>query len=152
MDRVTVTITFEDKKITMEGPEDFVRSELDRFTGRSGKTANFVNGENVESEKALIQAKRPKTHHEIIAVLAFYFLQQDRTEFTSEEIRRAYIRAGIKPPKVIGQALRDASRHHDLVEHGATRGTFKLSHHGERVVRFELPREKEKEQGHQNGY
>lgn len=140
MERVTVTITFDDKKITMEGPEDFVRGELDRITGASTKTGSPSNGESTETEKALIQAKKPKRHHDIIAVLAFHFLQQGKPEFTPEEIRKAYIRAGVKPPKVIDQALRDADRHHDLVEAGATRGTFRLSHHGERVVRFELPR------------
>jgi hypothetical protein len=140
MERVTVTIAFDDKKITMEGPEDFVRGELDRLTGATAKTKGFSDGESIETEKALIQAKQPKRHHDIIAVLAFHFLQQGKVEFTSEEIRKAYIRAGVKPPKVIDQALRDANRHHDLVEPGTTRGTFKLSHHGERVVRFELPR------------
>ena len=140
MERVTVTITFEDKKITMEGPEDFVRGELDRLTGAPARAAGFSNGESIDSERALIQAKKPTKHHDIIAVLAFHFLQQGKTEFTPEDIRRAYIRAGVKPPKVVDQALRDANRHHDLVEAGTTRGTFKLSHHGERVVRFELPR------------
>jgi hypothetical protein len=141
MERVTVTITFEDKKITMEGPEDFVRGEMDRLTRATVSTERAGSGESAESEKALIQAKQPKKHHDTIAVLAFYFLQQGKAEFTPEEMRKAYIRAGVKPPKVIDQALRDANRHHDLVEPGATRGTFKLSHHGERVVRFELPRE-----------
>ncbi|MFL6386396.1 MAG: hypothetical protein ACJ71U_02805 [Terriglobales bacterium] len=140
MERVTVTITLDDKKITMEGPEDFVRGELDRLTGATAKTKGFSDSESIETEKALIQAKQPKRHHDIIAVLAFHFLQQGKVEFTPEEIRKAYIRAGVKPPKVIDQALRDANRHHDLVEPGTTRGTFKLSHHGERVVRFELPR------------
>jgi hypothetical protein len=140
MERVTVTIAFDDKKITMEGPEDFVRGELDRLTGATAKAGSHSDGESLETEKALIQAKQPKRHHEIIAVLAFHFLQLGKGEFTPEELRKAYIRAGVKPPKVIGQALRDANRHHDLVETGATRGTFRLSHHGERVVRFELPR------------
>jgi hypothetical protein len=143
MERVTVTISFDDKKITLEGPEGFIRGELDRLTGGARKT-NLSDDGVADTERALIEAKMPKKHHEIIAVLAFHFLQQGKTEFTPEEMRRSYIRAGVKPPKVIGQALRDANRHHDLVEPGATRGTFRLSHHGERVVRFELPR-KERE-------
>jgi len=140
MERVTATISFDDKKITLEGPEDFVRRELDRFTKPPVVPAQENATETIQSERALIEEKQPTGHHEIVAVLAFYLMEQGSAEFTPEEMRRAYIRAGIKPPKVVAQALRDAKRHHDFVEAGTVRGTFKLSHHGERVVRFELPR------------
>jgi hypothetical protein len=94
----------------------------------------------VGTERELITEKSPKGHHETIAALAFYLKQQGSEEFVPEDIRRAYIRAGVKPPKVVAQALRDAKRHQDFIEAGKKRGTYKLSHHGERVVRFDLPR------------
>ena len=33
--RVEVSVTLGDKKITLEGPEDFVREEIERFDGHS---------------------------------------------------------------------------------------------------------------------
>lgn len=74
-----------------------------------------------------------------MAVLGYYLTQNGHAEFTETDIRRAYIRAGVRPPKVIAQALRDARNKFDLIESGAKRGAYRLSAHGDRTVRFDLP-------------
>jgi hypothetical protein len=51
------------------------------------------------------------------------------------------VRANVRPPKVISQALRDAKNSFDYLEPASKRGHFKLSHHGDRTVRFDLPRQ-----------
>jgi hypothetical protein len=77
---------------------------------------------------------------EIVTVFAFFLTEQGITEFSDDDIKRCYVRAGVRPPKVIAQALRDAKNKYDLIAAGSKRGTYKLSDHGERVVRFDLPR------------
>ena len=96
--------------------------------------------DDVLSEWQLIEAKRPKGHLEMVAVLAFALAQSGVKEFTEEDMRRAYLRSGTRPPKVVSQALRDAKNRLDYVESGVKRGTYRLTHHGDRTVRFDLPR------------
>jgi hypothetical protein len=91
------------------------------------------------SEAQLVLAKKPKGHSETIAVLAFALTQSGATEFTEEDIRKAYIRAHVRPPKVVGQAIRDAKKLFDYIDVGSKRGTYKLSNHGDRTVRFDMP-------------
>ncbi len=43
-------------------------------------------------------------------------------------------------PKALGQALVDAKRNKGFIEPASARGSYKLTHHGEDFVRFELPR------------
>jgi hypothetical protein len=90
----------------------------------------------------MIAEKHPKGHSEIIAVLGFYLAEAGQPEFGEEEIKRAYIRANVRPPKVISQALIDAKRNHDYLE-PVSRGRYRLSSHGDRTVRFDLPRRSE---------
>ncbi len=85
-------------------------------------------------------AKRPSGHLETVAVIAFALTQAGIGEFTEEDVRRAYVRADVKPPKVVAQALRDAKNRMDYIEPGRKRGTYRLSPHGDRTVRFDLPR------------
>jgi len=92
-------------------------------------------------ERELAEAKRPSGHLETVAVLAFALAQSGIEEFTEAEMRRAYLRAGIRPPKVVAQALRDAKNRMDYIEPGHKRGTYRLSQHGDRTVRFDLPRD-----------
>ncbi len=91
-------------------------------------------------ERELIAEKQPKGHHEIVAVLAFGLTEAGTREFTGEDIRRAYIRAGVRPPKVVAQSLRDAKNKYDYLELAGRRGKYRLTNHGDRVVRFDLPR------------
>lgn len=95
------------------------------------------------NEQQLIAEKQPRGHSETIAVLAFALAEAGTTEFTEEDMKRAYIRARVRPPKVVGQAIRDAKGGFDYIEYGKTRGTYRLSNHGERVVRFDMPLHKE---------
>ena len=97
----------------------------------------------VLTEKQLVLAKRPDGHSETIAVLAFALAESGVPEFSEEDMRKAYIRAGVRPPKVVGQAIRDAKRLNDFVDYGSQRGRYKLSNHGDRTVRFDLPRQTE---------
>jgi hypothetical protein len=143
---ITVTLTVGNRKITLEGPEDFIRGELRRFVSPPvegigpKETPSEGLSRAVRSEREFISEKRPANQTETVAILGFYLTQNGHAEFTETDIRRAYIRAGVKPPKVVAQALRDARNKFDLIESGKKRGTFVLSEHGDRTVRFDLPR------------
>jgi hypothetical protein len=147
------TITYNNIKIVLEGPREFIEDQIAKYAPAASahEASNQINkflltaGESAEtqnhftSERDLIAAKQPRGHHEIVAVLAFSLTEGGQEEFGEDEIRRAYIRAGVRPPKVIGQALRDAKNAHDFLE-SAGRGRYRLSTHGDRTVRFDLPR------------
>jgi hypothetical protein len=150
---ITVSVTIGDRKITLEGPEDFVQGEVRRLTdllaaspvsSRSSSLAPETDQEARVSERDFVDQKKPRGHGEHIAVLAFHMAfvaQPPKVEFTDDEIRRAYIRAGVKPPKAVGQAIRDAARRFDFFESTSTRGNYRITQHGENFVRFDLPKE-----------
>lgn len=145
MELCKATIVFEDSKITFEGSAEFVQNQVEKFTTRQRadslqrNTANENPTENCV-EKQLMMDKRPRGHHEIVTVLAFALTQSGTEEFSEEDMRRAYLRAGARPPKHVDQALRDARSKFDYIETGSKRGMYRLSNHGDRVVRFDLPR------------
>jgi hypothetical protein len=137
------TIDYLEGRITFEGSEEFVRVQVATYSHNARKsTIELKGGSEYEdvTPAALIAGKRPKGHHEIVAVLAFALAEKGQQEFTEDEMRRAYLQARVRPPKVIGQALRDAKNKFDLIEGGEKRGTYRLSHHGDRTVRYDLPR------------
>ena len=152
--RIQVTVTVGDRQITLEGPEEFVRTEVQRLTDMAVAASVGPHAEDRErrsgadattkpfpSEKAFVAEKKPKGHSQIVAVLGYFLTKAEQAEFTPDDIRRAYARAGIRPPKVIEQALRDAKNVHDFLVRGNAPGTFRLSTHGQRVVEFDLPRD-----------
>ena len=140
--RLTVTVTIDGKKVTLEGPEEFVRAEVRRLTTptspdlpeRESRTA----GAPTESE--IIAQKRPRNHSEIVTCLALALKESGLDQFTERDMRRAYIRAKLRPPKVVAQALRDAKNNFDYLESGTKRGHYRISAHGERTVVVDLPR------------
>jgi hypothetical protein len=152
-DSCKATITYGDVKIVLEGPKGFIEEQIAKYAPRtsapstSKQVSKFLltagdlasSPTNFTSERELIAAKQPRGHHEIVAVLAFSLTESGQDEFGEEEIKRAYIRAGVRPPKVVAQALRDAKNAHDFLE-SAGRGRYRLSPHGDRTVRFDLPR------------
>jgi len=148
------TITVDNKVVTFEGPPEFVDTEVAKYIGGSASSDSTAHitaiaapmesqAQSGITEKQLVTEKQPKGHSETIAVLAFALAQAGIAEFTEEDMRRAYIRAGIRPPKVVGQAIRDAKGGSDYVEYGKKRGTYKISNHGDRTVRFDMPLHKE---------
>jgi len=150
---IKVTVTFDDRNITLEGPEDFVKAEIQRLTTpvAHGLTATAtrlseasVSDNSPVIERDLIASKQPKNQMEIVAVLGFCLTENGQEEFTEADIKRAYLRAEVRPPKVISQALRDAKNNFDYIKTGSKRGTYTLSTHGDRTVRFDLPRTKAK--------
>jgi hypothetical protein len=142
------TVEVGDKKVTFEGPREFVEEQVSKLTRYSSKPNAALPESSGEAnatearlnERDLIQAKRPKGHLETVAVLAFALASSGSAEFTEDDMRRAYLRAGVRPPKVVGQALRDAKNRMDYIEPGGKKGTYRLSHHGDRTVRFDFPR------------
>ncbi|PYT15308.1 MAG: hypothetical protein DMG59_14230 [Acidobacteria bacterium] len=140
---VAVTVTIGDRRITLEGPEDFVRGEVRRFAfsvEADARPAPAVDGQRAAlTERDLVAQKRPRNQSETVAVLGFCLTENGHAEFTEADIKRAYVRAGVRPPKVISQALRDARNKFDLIDAGTKRGTYRLSAHGDRTVRFDLP-------------
>jgi len=136
-------------KVTFEGPRDFVEEQVARWTHSlsSKQAANVNSGPALDqsavravSERELVAAKRPSGHLETVAVIAFALTQAGIEEFTEDDVRRAYLRAEVRPPKVVAQALRDAKNRMDYIEAGSKRGCYRLSPHGDRTVRFDLPR------------
>jgi hypothetical protein len=152
-DTCKATITYGDVKIVLEGPKDFIEEQIAKYAQSpksslsSKDSSKFLPaaanaGEQdgtVTSERDLIATKQPRGHHEIVAVLAYSLTTSGQEEFGEDDVRRAYIRAGVRPPKVVAQALRDAKNAHDFLE-SAGRGRYRLSPHGDRTVRFDLPR------------
>jgi hypothetical protein len=140
---VAVTVTVGNRRITLEGPEDFVRAEVRRFTSPDPEPAGVSPpagaAHMAPSERDVIAEKRPRNQTEIVAVLGFCLTQSGLAEFTEADIKKAYVRAGVRPPKVIAQALRDARNKFDFIEAGTKKGTYRLSAHGDRTVRFDLP-------------
>ena len=146
---VKATVVIGDKTITFEGPQDFVEAQVARFAAEQNASMTHSKGSGLSagaggdlsrmSERDMIAAKRPRNHPETVAVLAFGLTQNGMEEFTEDDIRRAYVRAAIRPPKVIAQAIRDAKNNFDYLEAGKERGTYRLSSHGDRTVRFDLP-------------
>ncbi len=143
MNTTRAIIEWQGKQITFEGPSEFVSAQLEVFRRQESKKEELMKpSEEYSGGSAaeIVGEKRPKGHHEIVAVLGFYVSDQGVTEFTEEDIKRAYLQARVRPPKVIGQALRDAKNKYDYIMAGKERGTYKLSPHGDRTVRFDLPR------------
>jgi hypothetical protein len=147
-DRIEVTVTLQDKRVTIEGPEDFVRGEVQRLTNLAvSPSPSPVVGPRTEAdagtpnnEREFVALKKPTGHAETVVVLAYWLTQAGQQEFTAEDIRRAYARANVRPPKVIDQSLRDAKNVHDFLGRGSNRGTFRLTPHGTRTVEFDMPR------------
>jgi hypothetical protein len=145
MDICKATITLpDDSKVTFEGSADFVDGQIEKYArtrpvagGSTSASEAYAQG---PAEKQLISQKKPRGHHEIATVLAFALTESGVVEFSEQDIRRAYIRAEVRPPKYVSQALRDAKSKYDYITSGKKRGTYRLSSHGDRTVRFDLPR------------
>jgi hypothetical protein len=145
---VKATIEVADSKVTFEGPASFVEAQVEKYLADRSRKSQADNAVSIPdrpldsalSERALVAQKRPHGHVETVAVLAFALTESGVPEFTEDDMKRAYIRAGVRPPKVVGQALRDAKNVADYLERGAKRGSYRLSNHGDRTVRFDLPR------------
>ncbi len=139
------TIEWDGRRITVEGPPSFVSAELDRFrlaspAAREDSAAAPESPGRPLTDASFVALKKPQDHYEKIAVLALRLKESGKSEFDSDDMRRAYLRAGIKPPKVMQQALVDTKRKKDYVEPTATRGSYRLTSFGEDFVQFVLPR------------
>ena len=144
-EKIEVKVTIGDKHWAIEGPSDFVQAEAQRLTNMFASAVASGIPEGTEggaaaSERELIALKKPSSHSETVAVLAYVLTKTGQPEFTAPDMRRAYARAGVRPPKVMDQSLRDAKNINDYLERGSARGTFRLSPHGARTVEFDLPR------------
>lgn len=149
-EKCKATLVVGDTTVTFEGPAEFVEAQVARYTEskvvrpvspyRDGSREGGERANSGFTERELVAAKQPHGHHEIVAVLAFALAAAGVEEFSEEDMRKAYIRAGIRPPKAVGQALRDAKNNFDYISPGGKRGTYRLSNHGDSTVRFDLPR------------
>ena len=150
---VEAEVAFGDAKITIRGPQEFVQSEVTRLAGlaraaQATAAPEIAQGVGVDidgmagakNEREFVALKKPKGHPETATVLGFWLMAQGASEFSEDDIRRAYVRAAVRPPKVVSQALRDAKRSLDSIGQGSKRGMYRLTPHGDRNVRFDLPR------------
>jgi hypothetical protein len=143
------TVEWDGKKVTIEGSEEFVSTELANFRDAALRVGGNSNAEErsaaqdgkPQTDASFLSQKMPKDHYEKIAVLAVRLKETGKDDFNADDMRRAYLRAGVKPPKALGQALVDAKRYRDFVEPATARGSYRLTNHGEDFVRFELPRQ-----------
>jgi hypothetical protein len=147
METCKATIMVGDSTMTFEGSAGFVEAQVEKFSSNrplgasiSGSQLLADNAAQGLTEKQLILQKRPRGHCEIVTVLAFCLAESGVKEFSEEDLRRSYLRADIRPPKYVSQALRDAKSKFDYIEAGTKRGLYRLSSHGDRTVRFDLPR------------
>ena len=149
METVKATLKIGNQTVTFEGPRDFVDQQVAKYTlgnlskGHEDKPDKDYSTKDDSTrpirERDLYLEKKPLNHPEAVAVLAFCLKEGGVEEFTDEDIRKAYLRAGARPPKVVSQAIRDSKNNFDFIESGSGKGTYRLSHHGERTVRFDLP-------------
>jgi hypothetical protein len=154
--RIEVTISLGDQTMTLAGPEDFVQAEVRRVSellvanagGKSAVSGSQSEGAHQDdevtplNERDFVEKKRPSGHLETVAVLAYCLTKNGTPEFTADDVRRAYLRVGIRPPKIVAQSLRDAKNLKDFIKQGSEPGRFKLTDHGERTVVFDLPSER----------
>lgn len=147
IEQFNITVTVEDDGLKLTG-DDRLREILIRLLQAPSEqvadqpstlSAFRQQGPLGISERDLIAQKKPRGHHQIVAVLALALRESGAEEFTADEMRRAYTRAHQRQPKVMAQALRDAKNKHELLETGSKKNTFRLSSHGERTVVFDLP-------------
>lgn len=139
------TVEWGGRRITIEGPSDFVAAELDRFRTSSGvppetNAAGTGGADRPITDVQFLAQKMPQDHYERVAVLAVRLKETGKPEFNSDEMRKAYLRAGIKPPKAMQQALIDTKRKKDYIESSKVRGSYQLTSFGEDFVRFDLPK------------
>jgi hypothetical protein len=143
------SIKLRDMQISFEGPQEFVEEMVARFASPNEWHAKetrevrprLLNASPTEaSRRDLVLQKQPRGHHEIIAVLGFFLTESGTEIFGEADVRRAYIEAGIRPPKVVAQALRDAKNKYGYIVSAGKRGRYRLSGHGDNLVRFDLPR------------
>lgn len=138
--KMNIGVTIDGTTITLELPAEVLRLFRSLSPADAGPSASLGSHHELQpSEKQLLAEKKPTGHAETVAVLALCLREAGTLEFTPDEMRRAYIRAGVRPPKVVAQALRDAKNKYELIEVGSRKGTFRLSPHGERTVLFDLP-------------
>jgi hypothetical protein len=149
--KAKATVALRGGTITFEGSEEFVAEQVSVYSASVSSRNDIKHGDsparsdagttNAIAERELLEQKRPRGHHEIATVLAWALTEAGTPEFTEEDIRRAYLRAGVRPPKYVAQALRDAKSKFDFVTTGSKRGTYRLTNHGDRTVRFDMPRQ-----------
>src|SRR6516164_2221073 len=125
-----LSVTMANTVATFEGPPGFVEAQISKYiAGISSSDSHAHSDGQVSSsesgmhsrEKELLLAKRPAGHSETVAVLAFALMQAGVSEFTEKDMREAYIRAGVRPPKVVGQAIRDAKNVFDYLDRAGKR-------------------------------
>src|SRR5271156_6053109 len=131
---VKATVQYGNKTIMFEGPAAFVESQVAKYSkgdmeDEKQVTAmssyeSITHSQESATERQIILDKKPKNHPETVAVLAFFLTEAGQNQFTDEDIRKAYIRSGVRPPKVVAQAIRDAKNVHDFIEPGSERGTY----------------------------
>ena len=145
LDQIEVTVTAGEREIRIKGPKDFVTSEVQRLTNMLTQEPPQISTlppmvQKHLNERDFVASKRPHGHPEIVAVLGYLLEREGASEFSPDDIRRAYARAAVRPPKNVDQAVRDSKNLRDYLERGSEKGTFRLSVHGRRTVEFDLPR------------
>jgi hypothetical protein len=147
-------------KFELEGSAEFVEAHLTEFLeltqqpnvgGANGTAGVEVEADTTSENGALprraqslrqfFEQKDSRNVYEAIACAIYYAGKYDnRPELAPQEIRDLLVQAKYRPPGNISQALVDCRRKYGFVEVGSKKGLWKLSHQGETMVEFDLPR------------
>lgn len=130
-------------KFILQEASDVAVGEPDPSAEETTPDPGQVKGNKVQHLRQFIAGKNPKGAVEEIPCLVYWAREYDkRDKFNEDDVRQLYKLANIRPPKNIGQSLRDLSskkRNYMRVEPaGGNTGHFKLSHAGEIFVEFDV--------------
>lgn len=155
MDNVKISVTLDKFKLELEGPRDYVDEKLAYFaeiiemnkenvvenSGPSNPHPSDGSQNSTGTLKNLIEIKKPGNSSEAIACCLFFFKnERKQEEVSTEEIRKSLMFAKFKTPANFGQALTDCKGKYGYIDNGAQKGLWKLTHEGESVVEFDLPK------------
>ena len=148
-------------RFVLEGSADFVEAHLGEFLelaqkkkgtdatetaeadgeGNPASEGTAANGSK-QSLRGFLDQKGPRNVYEAIASALYYSGKfENRPELGPPEIRDLLVQGKYRPPGSISQALVDCRRKYGFVEVGSKKGLWKLSHQGETMVEFDLPRD-----------
>jgi hypothetical protein len=159
MSEVRVAVALGGASVEVQGDREFVEAQIKRLlpliTGEGGSTVTPAKepahtapasgdahaAPRLGSIGGFFEQKKPGNAYEAIAVAMFHRLKtEQKIEMSWDEIKTALTQGRFRPPESFQQALTDCRRRYGYIEVGSKKGFWKLTHSGETVVDFDLPK------------
>jgi len=152
---VKMALQLGEARLELQGDQAFVEGQLKKLLplvkGDSGEHAEArpaaptaekaSSGQRPQSIRGFFEVKKPGNAYEAMAVALYHRLKAEgKPELSGDEIKTAMSQGRHRPPESFAQALTDCRRRYGYIEPGSKKGFWKLSHSGETVVDFDLPR------------